>query len=420
MHVFQSIQDADVIRCIAGATKRVVYVAPGLSSDVGAALQRRMKQGDLHQIVIILDADEETCRLGYCDAAALENLSMAAAALNISIRRQPGLRLGLLVADDQVLAWAPAPLMFEAERTRQEPNGLVISSENLSALLGSPGIEPDGSMARIETGTQLLTTEEVAHVVKAIKEAPPAPFNLSRLSRVFSAKFQFIETVLRGAELTRREMRLDSLIINADAPDALRPLLQTTIQPFTTDADKTIEVPVLVNCEQAYRKNGEPITKPTSQTEVHGYWTELMDRYVVNLPGYGKIIRQTDKVNFEAGKKAFVEVLTAWVTGFRELVKVDHEKRVSRIVALIEQRMQSASQSARRDSKTIEELVRKGLDNLRVIAPEAKVVYKNITVESTKDEEFLNTLRKVVPAKELDGWFHIFDAAPMVQVSPER
>lgn len=113
-------------------------------------------------------------------------------------------------------------------------------------------------------------------------------------------------------------------------------------------------------------------------------------------------------------------VLTAWVNGFRELVKGDHENIVGRIVSLIEQRMQSASYNDRRDRKAIEALVRQGLDNLRVIVPEVKVVYKNITVESTKDEEFLNTLKKVVPAKELEGWFHIFDAAPMVQLRPDR
>ncbi|HOY79576.1 MAG TPA: hypothetical protein PLN33_17295 [Hyphomonadaceae bacterium] len=239
MHVFQSIQDADVIRCIADATKRVVYIAPGLSAAVGAALQSRMQRGGLDQMVIVLDGDEETCPLGYCDALALEKFSNAAAAKGISIRRQQGLRLGLLMADDQVLAWAPTPLMFEAERTAQEPNGLMLTPETIKALFGTSTTKPDGSLADIEIGTQVLTTNEVANVVQAIKLVPPAPFNLARLSRVFSTKFQFIETVLRGAELTRREMRLDSLIINADAPDCLRPLLQTTIQPFTTLADKT-------------------------------------------------------------------------------------------------------------------------------------------------------------------------------------
>jgi len=47
-----------------------------------------------------------------------------------------------------------------------------------------------------------------------------------------------------------------------------------------------------------------------------------------------------------------------------------------------------------------------------------RVVYKNITVESTRDKEFLEVLRKAVHEQELEGWFHIFDAAPMVQTNP--
>ena len=62
--------------------------------------------------------------------------------------------------------------------------------------------------------------------------------------------------------------------------------------------------------------------------------------------------------------------------------------------------------------------MRKGLDIPRVIEPNAKVVYKNITVESTRDKEFLEVLRKAVPEQELEDWFQIFDAAPMVQTNP--
>jgi len=276
------------------------------------------------------------------------------------------------------------------------------------------GVDPQSPPEQIEVSTAPVVKEELAKIVAAIKAAPPAPFNLSRLTRVFSARFQFIETVLRGAELTKREMRLDSLIVNSDAPEELRPLLHTTIQPFNTDADKTVDVPVLVNGEQAYRQNGEEITKPTTQAEIHAYWNELTQKYIINLPGFGKLIRHADKAKFEAGKTAFEIVLAAWVKGFREVVKGDHEKRVSRVVDLIVQRMANESEKKRLNRVAIQTLVRKGLDNLRVIDPSVKVVYKNITVESTNDNEFLDVLRKAVPAKELANWFHIFDAAPVV------
>ncbi len=158
------------------------------------------------------------------------------------------------------------------------------------------------------------------------------------------------------------------------------------------------------------------MTKPTTQAEIHAYWNALTQKYIINLPGFGKLIRHTDKAKFEVGKADFEVVLTAWVKGFRGAVKGDHENRVARVVDLIEQRMakETASKQLKRDA--IDKLVRNGLDNLRIIEPGVKVVYKNITVESTRDKEFLDVLRKAIPEKELANWFHIFDAAPLVQL----
>ena len=415
MAVFQSVQDEDLVHSIESATSRVVFFAPGVSEVVSKALITCMQDGTVGQVMMVLDGDEEACRLGYCDAPSLEKLFAAAKQYDIPLRRQPGLRIGLLMTDDNVLIWTPTPLMFEAPRQLAEPNGMVLTPQTFKELPQAMGVDLEKPDSLAEIGRVALKLEEVVKVVAAIKAAPPAPFNLARLSRVFSAKFQFIETVLRGAELTKREMRLDSLIVNSDAPEALRPLLHTTVQPFSTDADKSVEVGVLVNGELAYRKTGEVLTRLTTQAEMRGYWDALTDQYIVNLPGFGKIIRLTDKAKFEEGRTAFELVLKAWVTGFQELVKGDHDKRVAKVVNLIVTRMEKASEKEKLTRAAIDLLVRKGLDNLRVIEPGVKVVYKNITVESTRDQEFLDVLKKNLSEPELKGWFHIFDAAPMVR-----
>lgn len=415
MPVFQSVQDEDLIRGVQSATTRVVFFAPGVSEVVSKALIACMQAGRVKQIMMVLDGDEEACRLGYCDAPSLEKLFAVAQQFSVPLKRQPGLRIGLLMTDDNVLVWTPTPLMFEAPRQQIEPNGMVLTPKTYEELPEALGIDPDKPYAPAEIGTAPLKIDEVQKVVAAIKAAPPAPFNLARLSRVFSSKFQFIETVLRGAELTKREMRLDSLILNSDAPESLRPLLHTTIQPFSTDADKTVEVGVLVNGELAYRKTGEVLTRPTTQAEMRAYWDALTDQYIVNLPGFGKIIRVSDKAKFEEGRAAFELILKAWVAGFQLLVKGDHDKRVAKVVDLIVSRMEKASAKEKLTRSQIEDLVRKGLDKLRVIEPGVKVVYKNITVESTRDQEFLDILKKNLSAEELEGWFHIFDAAPMVR-----
>ena len=420
MKVFRSIQDDDLVRSISSASTRLVFISPGVSAGVAKALLACIEGDTVAQIMIVLDADEETCRLGYCDAPSLDMLSAAATKQSVPLRRQPGLRIGLLMTDDEVLIWTPTPLMFEAPRGIEEPNGLILTPLTLKALPQALGLDPEKPAGAVEIGTNLLKSEEVAKVVAAIKAAPPAPFDLSRMSRVFSAKFQFIETVLRGAELTKREMRLDSLIVNSDAPEELQHLLHTTVQPFNTDADKAVDVPVLVNGEQAFSRTGEPLSRPTTQAEIRTYWSELTNRYIINLSGFGKIIRHTDKVKFEEGKTAFEIILKAWVEGFHEQVKGDHDQRVKRVASLIEQRMERANAKQKLKPDAIDALVRKGLDNLRVIEPSVKVVYKNITVESTRDKEFTDILHKAVPAKELQGWYQVFNAAPMVQLSPGK
>ncbi len=46
------------------------------------------------------------------------------------------------------------------------------------------------------------------------------------------------------------------------------------------------------------------IGKSTTST-IATNWDALTDQYIVNLPGFGKIIRLTDKAKFEEGRTAF-------------------------------------------------------------------------------------------------------------------
>lgn len=91
--------------------------------------------------------------------------------------------------------------------------------------------------------------------------------------------------------------------------------------------------------------------------------------------------------------------------------------RVKRVVDLIVLRMRGVEEKKRLSQQHIEELVRDGLSKLRVIEPSVKVIYKNFTVESTKDGEFVTALEKALPATEMQLWFEIFDAAPAVVVA---
>lgn len=412
MSTFQSITGEYLAARVRQARERICLVAPGVHDEVSQALIEKMSTGAISSLALVLDGDEECCRLGYCDASALSALSESAARWGVQLRRQPGLRVGLLIVDSELVIWSPTPLMFEAPAADGEPNGVVVSSDPVLEL--SQAVVPHGGSAEI--GTATMAKSDVETVVKAIKAAPPAPFDLTRLSRVFSSKFQFIEATLRGAELIKREIQIDSLVLNSDAPKELRPLLQTKIQPFYGESERAVDVPILVNFEVAYRKDGQVMTRQTTQADIRKYWDDLLDSFIITLPGFGKIIRYSDKNRFENARVAFEQVLKAWVEGFRASVKADHEGRVKKLADLIQVRMEKSEGKDRLDRRAIEDLVRKGLEKLRVIEPEVKVVYKNISVESARDSEFLAVLGNALPEKDLEGWFKVYNAAPMLDL----
>lgn len=418
MAVFESIRDAEIAQAIRAAHRRVLFVAPGLSEPVADALCALMDTAPPVTIAIVLDSDEECCRLGYGDAHALAAVAQSAHRRSVPLRQHPGIRLCLLVADDETLIWTPSPLMFEPPRGKDEPNGLRLTVATLEQIPEALGISVDGSALLAEVGTRSFASKQVDEIVESIKAVPPAPFDLSRLSRVFSSKFQFVETEVKGAEFMRREIRLDSLIVNSDAPEALRSILQTTIKPFSAEADREIPVPVFINGVQAFTRAGEPMLEAKKQAEIHRYWNDLCAKYIVNLPGFGKLIRYADKTAFEREREAFETMLQHWVTGFRYTVRADHEQRVADIVKLLERRMELADPQSRRKRDDIDSLVRSGLDRLRVIEPAVKVVYKNVAIESTRDKEFIEALKRALPKKDLDGWFEVFDAARAVPMQP--
>ncbi|MDP1527476.1 MAG: hypothetical protein Q8M20_16845, partial [Rhodocyclaceae bacterium] len=63
--MFQAITDPHIAATIAQAQQRLVFMAPGVSEAVSAALVTKIAQGNCPQMVLILDGDEECCRLGY-------------------------------------------------------------------------------------------------------------------------------------------------------------------------------------------------------------------------------------------------------------------------------------------------------------------------------------------------------------------
>lgn len=254
--------------------------------------------------------------------------------------------------------------------------------------------------------------------MKALAANPPAPVNLSQMARVFSTKVQFVECMLRGAQWTERETKVSSLLLNADVPEDLKELFDTKIRPFSKQADVAIPVQAMVQGQLAYGKDGKPLMTPLTQAQTRQAWDDILKRYLHRMRGFGLLIRRADKPKFEAEVADFEKVLKAWVKGFSDEVKKDEATLVTQITDLVLRRQSAirppaGQQTDGKRPERIASMIREGLQGMRVIEPAVKLVFKDVSWESTGDAEFVKALSETLPKEDLDGWFNVYSAAPV-------
>jgi hypothetical protein len=411
MTTFAVVDDAFLGRGIDDARSRIVYVAPGVGKATAAALSRAMTRESV-SLTIILDANEDAYRIGYGEPCALMALHDTAVRTQFPLRREAGLRIGLAALDEQVIIWAPTARSVEPEPKETQPNAIVLGGAVVAKV--EEAVAADNSSVLptdAEIGREALRPEELNKTIESLKTNPPAPFDLSARTRVFSTRFQFVEFEVRGAEWTERRIKLSSLLLNSDLPDSLQDILETQVRPFQAAADVRFKVPYLVHGRLAYEQDGNKMLEPMTQGEIVKAWAEIRDRNLRQLKGFGWLIRRDRLEQFRAEVSAYEETLGAWVEAFREHVAQDEARLIQAIVDSIRQRVDRSTQRDKLAKLDLNAEVQRGLQRLRVIEPMVRIVLKNVSWESSRDQEFLDALQTALPKEELKGWFEEFTAA---------
>lgn len=411
MQTFTNVTDEYLSRRIDAARTRIVYAAPGVASMTAEALVRALQREDL-ATTIILDAEEDAYRIGYGDPAALVPLHQAAVHHQFPLRKQAGLRIGLLAIDGEAVIWAPTARSLEPERTAGQPNGVVLGGVAAQALENAVGAEKSNVLpSDAEIGKQALRPEELQSTVARLEENPPEPFDLARKTRVFATRFQYVECEVRGAEWAKRRIKLSSILFNADLPESLQDILDTQVRPFQMAADRTFPVPCLVKGRPAYERDGSRMLEPASQADIEKAWSEIQSRFLYKVKDFGWIIRRDRLDEFRQIVGAYQETLVCWVAAFRKHVSNEEDSLVKSIVNSVTARITRSDHGGKLKGFDVETEVKRGLERLRIIEPRVRIVLKNISWESSRDAEFLQAIERAVPREERAGWFEEFTAA---------
>lgn len=420
MSIFQEVNDAKLIEYIGKAKHSIVFVAPGVHASVAEALGKRFADIDQLQVKVVIDPDEEVCRIGYGDAKGLELLSEYAADNGFVLMSQPGLRVGVLLVDDATLVWSPTPRSVESAPIgkatvpkKGAPNGLLLGNNPGQQLANALSVEGSDTLPLdAEIGVQVVTMACVQKTLEALEKNPPIPVDLARITRVFSTKLQFVEFTAKGAKFSTRELKVSNEHINADIKGDLKGLLDSKLRAFGDFRDEEIEVSAFNNGIEVFDSNNKRLKEKVSEASLQRKRNELERRFLFNIPGYGRLMSKDDKLELKQIVEAYRIQLDEYAKAIQNRLVVESEKIIDEAVELIIER------AARSDNKLDKELLRedlmKNLNKTKDEKTEVRLVFKDVTYEQTKNQEFRQKVMKALPASkrnQLGDWSYYFDAA---------
>lgn len=415
-NTFQTITDDTLIELIEGAKDRLVFVAPGVRKKVAEALVRAAKRlNGKGAVNYILDVDAEVCRLGYGELDGLKLLQNVPGMNGGILNSQPGVRIGIVIADDDTLFYAPTPLLIEAEPVEakkadehqsqaladkpkpvQRPNGVLIRKSVPPTVAAA--CSADGNYSNREIGLDPVNARDVEKADDSLRKAPPKKFDLARQERVFSSKLCFMELEITGYQISAKKLELDPELFVAD--DDTRKRLSNRFRVFDKD-----RMPHDVKYKTA---DGNETT--ISMEKIEKQIQELRKDFLINVGRWGTVILRSRMDDFKARVEEIVAMLNFYkekvndqvkelaVGACRKLAEEVSAKLLANPPARLRNRL--AMKSSREDkieiiAEYIAESCEKEIESaLASFNPKTKMVEKDVTYATFSDKEFIELLEK--------------------------
>jgi hypothetical protein len=388
------VQNRDLVTFIRKSERRLVFMAPGLTMEVARELNAAWLRLGIENVNIILDVDAEVFRLGYGEIEALTFLQSEAAKKETLISHQPGIRIGLLVVDEDVIIYSPKPMLIEtfSGQKQDHPNAIRLGlPENLAKDVG---LGPEGVTEQV-VGMDKAHSAIIEKVEHELKINPPVKFNVAKTMIVFNSFFEFVEFELKNCFISRKEVPLNSdlfgLVKGEKAYDKLRSSF------MLIDKDSKI-----------------------SEKEMATKKKKIADKFLIPIKGYGVIILRSKKEEFEKEIALFRKEVDEFQTKIEKELNAEIEKNKKTLMnALLPavlrrpperwSKYMNSSEKKQRDTEIKEmldaelqrafEVAKKQVNAMKVL-----VVYKGITYELLHDTDFFDLAKSAIPTLKTLHW----------------
>jgi len=237
MNIFSVFTSEKISELIRNAQKKIVYAAPGLCEKIAISIIEFINKKGFESVEVIIDSNPEIYRLGYGEFKATEILFNQ----EIIIRKAKGLRIGILIIDENGWIFSPVPLLIESEPQDYAPNAIKVDLEQANILLNNLSINFDKKNENLittpEIGVEELKRNDIEETKKNLENCPPQKFDLARRVRVYSSYIQFVELKLNGCYIHRHTIKIPSKILNIKGANKIKDRLKSTFKLIENDSD---------------------------------------------------------------------------------------------------------------------------------------------------------------------------------------
>jgi hypothetical protein len=406
------------------AKERLVLVAPGLSREVASALVDRIRNDSGPRVLsVILDIDPEVCRLGFGDIEAIDLLRPALESRNLTLQMQKGVRIGLVVADSDLLIYSPTPRLIESgSKSEEKPNAIRISETGVEDIAAACGAGDEGAHRPTQDVGLHEVSERLLEEAKAdLKENPPRQFDLARLERVFNYKLEFVEFSLSDFRLNTRSVSLPPELLGLVEED-LRDRLHNTFRIFEAGVPFHFEFPDPSDSDRRIKITEKWIGKQADK---------LRKEYFIPLgsSSYGNLILKRLKGKFQED----VNRLRSLVDSYAEKVRAEIAGKIastrSALIEALLPRLKAAPPASwlhhtvdgKLSDGALKQLLQDAVDRAfaevnQEYKPVLTCLFKGVNYETiTSDEHFRNRIEEHFGSEEAAKLLAEHDASPAQQ-----
>ncbi len=222
---FVSINQRVMSDFISSAKRHLIFAAPGITSHSARAI---VALGPDISVRVIIDADAEAIRLGFGDEEGLRLLSEK----GVEVRSAPGLRIGVLAADDRAWVYAPTPEIILEQPKPNESNAVEVDAtfarQILFAVAPDVSVVPENRLldepfintdTEPEIGTTKVIAEDIEGIKRDLSDNPPQRYDAARKVRVYQGYLQFVELNFKGSHIAGHKIRIPNGFLNVNDVD---------------------------------------------------------------------------------------------------------------------------------------------------------------------------------------------------------